>query len=201
MLFVHVLNPIEDITKGKLYFNQSIVPTLEPMGQYQASKVASYTATLDHVEHKKPNNSVVTLHPVFVFGHNILQKTADELGGTNGMLFGSLYSEEPMFADFHGVNILDVANAHVKALSLPDAPLESFPLSASDRTWEDVTLYANKEFPEGGFKTKPKIGDRWNVDTTRAGAQLGFGKWREMEEQVKDTVLQQLQLRSDAAST
>lgn len=191
----------EDIPKEKLYFDQSIVPTLEPMGQYQASKVASYTATLDHIENKKPSYSVVTIHPVFVFGHNLLQKTADELGGTNGMLFGSLYSEEPMFAPYRGVHVLDVADAHVRALSLPDAPVKSFLLSAPPRSWEDVIQYANKEFPEAGFKTKPKTGDHRNVDTTRAEAQLGFGKWREMEEQVKDTVLQQLRLRSDATST
>jgi hypothetical protein len=52
------------------------------MGWYQASKLAAHTATLDYVSSKKPQYSVVTIHPVFVFGHNILQTTADELSGT-----------------------------------------------------------------------------------------------------------------------
>jgi nucleoside-diphosphate-sugar epimerase len=171
------------------------------MGQYQASKIASYTATLDYVEEKRPSYSVVTLHPVFVFGHNLLQRNAGELGGTNGMLFGSLYSETPIFAPYRGVHVLDVAYAHVRALKLADAPVSSYLLSGKDRTWEDVLDYANKQFPAAGFTAKPKSGDRWIVDTSRAEAELGFETWREMEEQVKDVVVQQMQLRGSVVST
>ncbi|KAB2102290.1 hypothetical protein AG0111_0g9444 [Alternaria gaisen] len=185
----------ESIPTEELRFDQSIVPTLEPMGQYQASKLASYTATLDFVASKKPRFSVVTLHPVFVFGPSLLQTTADELSGTNAMLFGSLYSEEPLFAPFRGVHVLDVADAHVRALSLTESPVSSYLLSAKDRPWEEVLDFANKEFPTAGFKVKPKAGDRWFVDTTRAQADLGLSSWREMEVQVKDVVDQQLKLR------
>jgi len=187
---------VEDIAKEELYFDESIVPTLEPMGQYQASKLAAHTATLDYVSSKKPHYSVVTIHPVFVFGHNILQSSADELGGTNGMLFGSLYAKEPMFAPYRGVHVLDVAEAHIRALDLDGAPVSSFLVSGKDRPWEEVLEYARKEFPDAGFQTEPKAGDRWFVHTDRAEAQLDFKTWREMEEQVKDVVAQQLQLRS-----
>lgn len=166
------------------------------MGQYQASKLAAHTATLDYVLNQKPQYSVVTLHPVFVFGNNLLQTTGDELAGTNGMLFGSLYSKEPMLAPYRGVHVLDVAEAHIRALTLDDAPVSSFLLSGKDRSWEEVLEYARGEFPNAGFLTEPKTGDRWFVDTTRAEAQLGFKTWREMEVQVKDVVQQQLQLRS-----
>ena len=186
----------EDIAKEELYFDESIVPTLEPMGQYQASKLAAHTATLDYVSSKKPHYSVVTIHPVFVFGHNILQSSADELGGTNGMLFGSLYAKEPMFAPYRGVHVLDVAAAHIRALDLDEAPVSSFLVSGKDRPWEEVLEYVRKEFPDAGFQTEPKAGDRWFVHTDRAEAQLDFKTWREMEEQVKDVVAQQLQLRS-----
>lgn len=166
------------------------------MGQYQASKLAAHTATLDYVSSHKPHYSVVTLHPVFVFGENLLQTTAEELGGTNGMLFGSLYAKEPMFAPYRGVHVLDVAEAHIRALSLNDAPVESFLLSGKDRSWEEVLDFARKEFPEAGFQAEPKTGDRWFVNTTRAEAKLGFENWREMEVQVRDVVEQQLKLRS-----
>ncbi len=169
------------------------------MGQYHASKLASYTATLDFVESAKPHYSTVTLHPVFVFGENILQKNPKELSGTNGMLFGSLYAEEPMFAPYRGVHVLDVADAHIKSLTLPEQPIQSYLLSAKDRSWEEVISHANKEYPTAGFKAKPKSGDRWFVDTTRAKNDLGFESWREMEVQVKDVVDQQLGLRFAAS--
>jgi nucleoside-diphosphate-sugar epimerase len=93
------------------------------MGQYQASKLAAHTATLEHISDKKPNYSIVTIHPVFVFGENLSQTTAEELGGTNAALFGSLYSKEPIFTAYRGVHVLDVAEAHIRALSLDDAPI------------------------------------------------------------------------------
>lgn len=165
------------------------------MGQYQASKLAAHTATLDFVATKKPHFSVVTLHPVFVFGQNLLQTKADEIAGTNGMLFGSLYSEKPMFAPYRGVHVLDVAEAHVKALTLPEAPVTSFLLSAKDRSWEEALAFAKKEFPGAGFKAEAITGEALNVDTTLAREKLGFETWREMEEQIRNTVTQQLKLR------
>lgn len=166
------------------------------MGQYQASKMASYTATLDFVETKKPHFSVVTLHPVYVFGRNLLQTSANDLAGTNGMLFGSLYSEEPMFAPWRGVHVDDVAEAHIRALSLADSPVSSFLLSSGkDRSWEEVLEFANKKYPTAGFKTKAKSGDGWFVDTTRAKSELGFSSWKSMEEQISDVVEQQFALR------
>ncbi|KAI5201556.1 hypothetical protein AUEXF2481DRAFT_113256 [Aureobasidium subglaciale EXF-2481] len=186
----------EDIEKEKLRFDESIVPTLEPMGQYQASKIASYLATLDFIEAKKPHFDIVTIHPVFVFGNNILQTSAEELAGTNGMLFGSLYAEKPMFAPYRGVHVLDVAEAHVRALGLPQAPISSFLLTGKDRSWEDVLKFVNIEFSNAGVKVEATAGEKWNVDTTLAEKALGFEKWREMEEQVRDVMVQQLKLRS-----
>jgi nucleoside-diphosphate-sugar epimerase len=166
------------------------------MGQYHASKLAAHTATLDYISDHKPDYTVVTIHPVFVFGENLLQTTAGELGGTNGMLFGSLYSKESPTASYRGVHVLDVAEAHIRALSLDDAPIASFLLASKGKSWEEVMDFAKNEFPEAGFETKSKAGDLWSVDTTRAEAHLGFKEWREMEEQVRDVVQQQLKLRS-----
>jgi nucleoside-diphosphate-sugar epimerase len=164
--------------------------------QYRASKLASYIATLDFIETKKPHFSVVTLHPVYVFGQNLLQTSPDEISGTNEMLFKSLYSKEPSFAPYRGVHINDVAAAHIRALDLADAPISSYLLSGKERTWEEVLAFANSKFPEAEFKAKPKSGERVIVETARAEAELGFSSWKEMEEQVTDVVEQQLKLRS-----
>jgi nucleoside-diphosphate-sugar epimerase len=164
--------------------------------QYRASKLASYIATLDFIETKKPHFSVVTLHPVYVFGQNLLQTSPDEISGTNEMLFKSLSSKEPSFAPYRGVHINDVAAAHIRALDLADAPISSYLLSGKERTWEEVLAFANSKFPEAEFKAKPKSGERVIVETARAEAELGFSSWKEMEEQVTDVVEQQLKLRS-----
>lgn len=111
------------------------------------------------------------------------------------MLFNSLLSEEPSFVPYRGVHIDDVADAHIRALELPEAPLSSFLLSGKDRSWEEVLDFANKKYPTAGFKAKAKSGDRLIVDTSRAEAQLGFSTWKEMEIQVSDVVEQQLKLR------
>ncbi|USW48834.1 Putative NAD(P)-binding domain superfamily [Septoria linicola] len=144
----------------------------------KASKIASYLATLDFVETKKPQFSVVTLRPVYIFGRNLLQTSADELTGTNG-----------------GVHVDDVAEAHIRALTLPDAQVSSFPLAGKDGRWEEVLEFANKKFPRAGFTAKPKPGDGMSVDTGLAEAQLGFSSWKEMEVQVSDVVEQQLDFR------
>lgn len=138
---------------------------------------------------------MVTLHPVYVFGKNLLQKTADEISGTNRMLFNSFLSDEPLFAPYRGVHVDDVAEAHIRTLSLPSAPVSSFLLSAKARSWEEVLEFVNARYPEQGFKTKPKSGDLLVVKTEKAEKELGFKKWKEMEVQVSDVIEQQIKLR------
>jgi nucleoside-diphosphate-sugar epimerase len=112
------------------------------------------------------------------------------------MLFRSLLSEEPLFAPYRGVHIDDVANAHIRALSLPNTiPVSSFLLSAKARTWEEVMEFVHEKFPEQGFKTKPKSGDLLIVETARAERELVFEEWKGMEVQVCDVVEQQIELR------
>lgn len=189
----------EDIPKESLYFDASIVSTLDPMGQYQASKMASYTATLDFIETRKPHFSVVTIHPVFVYGRNLLQTKPDQISGTNANLFQSLLSEEPSPAPFQGVHVDDVAEAHIRALSLADKPVASYLLSARQRSWDEVSEFAQRKYPQASFKTKPKSAPGWDVQTGRAERELGMSSWKEMETQVSDVVDQQLGLRGDSS--
>jgi nucleoside-diphosphate-sugar epimerase len=144
---------------------------------------------------------VVTLHPVYVFGRNLLQKHADEVSGTNKMLFNSFLSDEPLFAPYRGVHVDDVAEAHIRALSLPSAPVSSFLLSAKARSWEEVLEFVNDKYPEEKLKTKPKEGDLLIVKTEKAEKELGFKEWKEMETQVSDVVEQQIKLRGVQANS
>jgi UDP-glucose 4-epimerase len=114
------------------------------------------------------------------------------------MLFRSLLSEEPLFAPYRGVHIDDVANAHIRALTLANTtPVSSFLLSAKARTWEEVMEFVHEKFPEQGFRTQPKEGDLLIVETARAEKELGVEEWKGMEVQVCDVVEQQIELRGD----
>jgi nucleoside-diphosphate-sugar epimerase len=144
---------------------------------------------------------VVTLHPVYVFGHNLLQKHADEISGTNKMLFTSFLSDEPLFAPYRGVHVDDVAEAHIRALNLPSTPISSYLLSAKARSWEQVLEFVNAKYPEEKFRTKPKEGDLLIVKTEKAEKDLGFKEWKEMEVQVSDVIEQQIELRGVQASS
>lgn len=56
------------------------------MGQYHASKLAAHKETMDLAKEDHHHFDIVTLHPVFVFGHSLIQKPADDLSGSPGML-------------------------------------------------------------------------------------------------------------------
>lgn len=164
------------------------------MAQYQISKMASYKATIDFVHDQKPAFDVITLHPVFVFGRNPLQGRADQLAGSNGTLYKSLMSETPILAQFLGVHIDDVAEAHVKALDESITGFRSYLLSAPRRSWVDVDRFIRAQYPDVDFKLKPVDQANYTVDVSKAESELGM-RFKPMEEQVKDVVDQQLELR------
>ena len=175
------------------------VPSMDPSGQYHASKLASYKATLDFVAEHRPSFDVVTLHPVFVFGRSLVQDSAAELGGTNGMLFQTLAAEKPLMSQYRGVHVRDVADAHVKALDDKITGFESYLLSAEGSTWAEVEAFVRKEFP--GFplrwKDVPEKAKPYSVDAGKAKRELGM-EFLGMEAQVGDVVRQQVELRERA---
>jgi nucleoside-diphosphate-sugar epimerase len=175
------------------------VPSLDPMGQYHASKLASYKATIDFVDAQRPSFDVVTLHPVLVFGRSLIQDNAADLDGSNGMLFQTLVSEQPeqpFMNQYLGVHVLDVADAHVKALDEKIKGFESYLLAAERRTWAEVETFVKKELPEFplGWKNVPETAKSYTVDAGKARRELGM-EFKGMERQVGDLVRQQMELR------
>ncbi|KAL6237276.1 hypothetical protein BDW75DRAFT_204691 [Aspergillus navahoensis] len=172
--------------------------TLPPMAQYHASKLAAHKAVLDFAATNNAPFDVVTIHPVFVFGRSLIQETADQLGGTNGLLFKSLVSETPLMDRFDGVHVDDVAAAHVKALTTKGSTIngvQPYLLAAEQRSWREVYAFLTTRYPSLPLKLKPMDSPGYTVDTTRAQRELGI-VFRPMEEQVADVVDQQLKLRA-----
>ncbi|KAF3398117.1 hypothetical protein F1880_005996 [Penicillium rolfsii] len=167
------------------------------MKLYHASKLLANQATWDFKKTEKPSFSLVTLHPAFVFGRNLVQNTAEDLGGTNGVFFLSVHSGNPT-VPITAVHIDDIAEAHVKALAdnIPDG--SSYLLAGKKASWKDVGAIVKKEYPHLGFKiSEDTPGESWPVDTTKAEKELGM-QWRSLEQITRDVIDQQIELRSKA---
>jgi nucleoside-diphosphate-sugar epimerase len=167
------------------------------MAQYRASKIASYKAVLGFAAERKPAFDVITLHPVYVFGRSLIQSSPAELDGTNRMLFNSLLARTPSTGQFLGVHVEDVALAHIRVLEDDICGVQPYLLSAPRRSWQDVRSFVVDEFPgfEMGLEKNVEDWENWEADTTRATRDLKI-IFRPMEDQVRDLVSQQLELRS-----
>jgi nucleoside-diphosphate-sugar epimerase len=140
------------------------------MGQvmrYSASKIAAHQATRDFVKEKKPAYTLITLHPTYVMGHDLIQETAEGLGGINSLLWKSLASEKPLIGT-SWTHVQDVADAHIKAIQVNVEHGKEFLLSGPSFPWEDAIEYIRKKFPGLEVKLVPPFEGKWDVDVTSA---------------------------------
>ncbi|OJZ85560.1 hypothetical protein ASPFODRAFT_218851 [Aspergillus luchuensis CBS 106.47] len=149
---------------------QGISPLLDPMVQYRASKVASYQAIIDFVQQRNPPFDLTTFHPSWVYGRNPVQEPHDDPSGSCGALVLTLLSSaKPINGQFLGVHVDDVAAAH-----------------------KEVSEFVRQQYPSVAWKLIPEDWMNYAVDSSRAEKELGL-KFKSMEDQVRDTVDQQLE--------
>lgn len=168
-------------------------PGATPMTLYRASKLLANNASWKFRDTEKPHYSLVTIHPAFVFGHNLVQDSAEEVQtGSNGILWGSVMGGVPL-GGITGVHIQDVAEAHIKALNPAIKDGSKYLLSAAQTTWKNVAQIALKAYPNVGAKiTEDVEGTRSSpTDTIKAETELGI-QWRSWEEIVRSVMDQQL---------
>jgi nucleoside-diphosphate-sugar epimerase len=168
--------------------------------KYHASKLLAHRATLSWVAENKPHFVVVTLHPSFVFGRNLSQKSPDGVDGTNAMLWSSLYSEKP-FIPAAAVDVRDVALAHVRALGANlegKNGVQEFIVSASEKdgwSWTNVAKFVREKYPNLGTKLEGSFDAPPPIEARRAEEILGL-KWRKMEDTMASFLDHQLELRA-----
>lgn len=161
------------------------------MTLYRASKLLANNATWDFWKKENPHYSLVTLHPAFVFGHNLMQAAANETLGSNGIIWGSVMGGVPL-GGITGVHIQDVAEAHIKSLDPKIQNGSKYLISGPQTTWKEVARIAHKFYPNVGVKlTESAEGGSMPTDTTKAEAELGM-QWRPWEEMVRGVMDQQL---------
>lgn len=142
---------------------------------------------------QKPHFSLVTIHPTFVYGHNILQTTAEEItSGTNGILYNTIMNGVSG-PTVNCVDVVDVADAHIKSLDFDVVKgNDMFITSAAAPTSADTVTILQKYYPDAGWKLKAETETiAWPVNTTKAEKVLGM-KWRSYEQTVKEVMDQQL---------
>lgn len=167
-------------------------PAGTPMKLYIASKLLANNATWELWKTTKPHYDLVTIHPSFVFGHNLVQTSAEEISAsTNGLLWKSIMTGIPA-GSVTGVHVLDVADAHVKALDPEVSDGSKYLISGNKATWAEVAQIVQKYYPNIGAKITADLeGESWPTDTTKAEKDLKI-QWRSLEQMVREVVDQQL---------
>ncbi|KAJ5769774.1 uncharacterized protein N7511_001825 [Penicillium nucicola] len=166
-------------------------PAATPMLLYRASKLLANKATWDFRAAAKPHYALVTLHPVFVWGHNLVQTSAEQvLSGSNGLLWSLMMRNNPSGSG--GVHVQDVAEVHVKVLDpkIPDG--SKYLLAAPIDPVPEFASIAKRLYPDSGAQVTEDIRIAWQpLDTTKAETELGI-KWRSHEMMIKEVMDQQL---------
>ncbi|GIC92803.1 uncharacterized protein Aud_009276 [Aspergillus udagawae] len=159
---------------------------------YHASKLLSNNAAWSFWRDEKPHYSLVSLHPAFVLGHNLVQSSSDEIG-SNSVLWKPIMTGN-FGRSVAGVHIQDVAEAHIKVLN-PDIPDGSkYLLAGKPITWKEVAQIVHRDYPNVGTKISMDAeGGTVPYDNTKAEQELGM-KWRSWEQMIHEVMDQQLGL-------
>ncbi|KAH8590063.1 hypothetical protein B0O99DRAFT_580635 [Bisporella sp. PMI_857] len=160
---------------------------------YSASKLLANQASWDFVAKEKPTFTLISIHPSLVYGHNLIQQSAQELeGSTNGFLFSSIMKGPPSDSPLLSVYIGDVADAHIRALDPSIKSDAKYLVSGQRFTWKDVAAIVEKNFPGVPHKVIPDVNPKIAaVNTSKAEKDLGI-KWAAPEKIITEVLKQQL---------
>ncbi|OGM47810.1 reductase [Aspergillus bombycis] len=173
-------------------FEDPANPSATPMILYMASKLLSNAATWDFWKTAKPKYDLVTLHPAFVYGRNLMQTCADGVkGGSNGALWGFIMAGTPT-GFLTAVHVQDVAEAHIRALDRRIVDGSKYLLAGRSITVPEIARFIQKRYPDAGAVITEDAPSVLNpVNTAKAEGELGM-KWRPFEAILEDVMDQQL---------
>ncbi|KAJ5365476.1 NAD-dependent epimerase/dehydratase [Penicillium concentricum] len=167
-------------------------PAVTAMRLYMASKLLADNATWEFRATAKPQYAVVTLHPAFVYGHNLVQNSADGVKtGSNSGLW-DLIMKADATRNTVGVHVQDVAEAHIKALDPKIADGSKYLLAGPKTTAPEIARIVQRLYPDSGALISEDCQSAsFPFDATKAETELGI-QWRSFEAMVRDLMDQQL---------
>ena len=133
--------------KGKMIYYKHTSQMFIP----EITCIAAWSFVEDHKD--EINWDLVTINPPYVFGPILHQvKSIDTLNVSSLWFYNALFSKDESISKdtLHDillprgwVDVRDVANAHVRALTTPGAGGQRFIISAGSNSWKDwcMTLY------------------------------------------------------------
>jgi nucleoside-diphosphate-sugar epimerase len=169
----------------------------DPATAYRGSKTFAEKAAWEFVEKEKPNFSLSTINPPFVFGPvvhylNSLKSTNTSNQRILSIMQGEMKEKVPPTGTWIWVDVRDVALAHIRAIELPEAAGKRFFVTAGYVTNKDMIDIIREEFPnlrpqlpENAESDLPK--DVYQIDNSRSICVLGL-KYRSLRECIVDTV-------------
>ncbi|CAI7620462.1 unnamed protein product [Penicillium palitans] len=174
-------------------FEDPQTPAATPMRLYHASKLLADNATWEFRATAKPQYALVTLHPAFVYGRNLVQSSADGVnGGSNSGLWDLIMKADPS-RNMVGVHVQDVAEAHIKALDPKIVDGSKYLLAGPKTTGPEIARIVHRLYPDSGALIPEDFqGASFPVDVTKAETELGI-QWRSFESMVRDVMDQQLE--------
>ncbi|OBA22376.1 NAD(P)-binding protein [Metschnikowia bicuspidata var. bicuspidata NRRL YB-4993] len=134
--------------------------TKNPAVAYRASKTVAENAAWKYMEQHKPNFSLTVLCPTMVFGPLFspsLISGTQELNFSNQVVWGLLKGsgQVPPTKNPVWVDVRDLAEYHVKALSAPNAANQRFLISAGDYDNQEIADILRENLPLKITKTVP----------------------------------------------
>ncbi|KAI4600743.1 methylglyoxal reductase (NADPH-dependent) gre2 [Pestalotiopsis sp. 9143b] len=172
---------------------------MDPMHTYRCSKVFSERAAWAFIEEEKPTFDLAVINSTYNFGP--VQRALPSLEAMNtsnhrvrDMVLGRMRDRlEPTAPVFTWVDVRDVALAHVRAMSLPEAGGHRFYLVSSHFSNKRVAEIIRDRFPQLRDRLPPADSvddlpnDVYKFNNTKSKQVLKI-EYKELEESVHDTV-------------
>ncbi|KAK4454498.1 putative NADPH-dependent methylglyoxal reductase [Podospora aff. communis PSN243] len=172
----------------------------DPAHTYRASKKFAEKAAWDFITAESPNFDLATINNTYTFGPLPRSLTSlDNLNTSNhrirDMVLGRMKEGiAPTAPVFTFVDVRDVALAHVRALTVPEAGGERFYMVGEFFSNAKIAEIIRREFPqlEERFPPREQVKsdfpeDHWKFDSSKAARVLGV-EYTSLEKSVRDTV-------------
>ncbi|KAJ1310164.1 hypothetical protein OPQ81_006908 [Rhizoctonia solani] len=209
--FVAVADRSKGTRQGYTYSEEDWSPVTREQGLgniwmgYTASKILAEKAAWNFVETEKPNFTITTLCPPFVYGPADQATSIRDLNASVAQIYAVFEGKTLMpISGYVWVGVRDVALAHVLAIESPAAANQRYLIAGGKYSPQEVINYIWEKYPDRAKEnniTKGTPGKLWpdgeafDVDTSKSQKDLGL-KYRPFKESLGDTFSKLVDLES-----
>ncbi|PCH03990.1 NAD-dependent epimerase/dehydratase [Penicillium occitanis (nom. inval.)] len=196
-----IMNPPNhpEVYSEQIYGETTWEQALSGTGTYRASKIYAERAAFDFIEKEKPSFDLVSINPCLVFGPPPRHLPGlDALNTSNhrirDIVLGNNRAEiTPTGPMFLFVDVRDVAEAHIRAMELPEASGQRFMLVGGFFSNKRIADIIRELYPELRDKLPlPELPDDfpenyYSYDVSKSKRMLGM-EYKDLRTCVKDAV-------------